>query len=321
MRDLQWSSCGNYIAVCGDRIQILSGIDFECLHSGDIEPYMDYISCAWNDCSTQLAFGTTQSEVVLVSHNPGIDPAFMLIDEKDESVKSLHFYGPVKEIQVFSRHDEQRIVTESQAVSAYLNNGDVVFDLRVRRNRYAARVQTHLVEGLAEWNSDKTILAVVGYQQDSPQILSARFFTQEGETITLVDRVLQIPEKLIVSQISMIDYYCQNYSFLQTPLYTMCWGQRDTTIFLGCGGRLYSMLVLYSLPRLQDMCRQLLKATLNSSPLFDEDKIAIAYYHPKGSDNWICCKLPLPDKEIEAVHSSLPKLVKVSITKTLLFWY
>ena len=58
VRDLQWSPCGTYIAVCGDKMEILSGIDFQSLHVRSTDPFIYCISCARNECSTQLALSS-----------------------------------------------------------------------------------------------------------------------------------------------------------------------------------------------------------------------------------------------------------------------
>ena len=73
----------------------------------------------------------------------------------------------------------------------------------------------------------------------------------------------------------------------------MCWGLRDSTIFLGCGDHLYSMAVQYSLPRLQDLCRQFLKTVLSNQHLTE--------FH-----------IPLPEKEIEKLDRCIPNLSSVS---------
>ena len=204
--DMQWSPCGYFIAVCGEHcyIQMLSGTNYQILHVGDIdsfqysEPLVDFMSCAWNDCSTQLALGTSTGEVVVVNPNDDVHCSSTLIGKDDDVIKSLNFFGPVQEIQVSSRQGP-KIFIDSQALSVYLNNGEVIFNLRIQINCYSVRIQTHLVDGMAERSTDGTTLAVIGYQSNSPRILAARFLDQHGDTIISVDRVLQLPQEPDVS--------------------------------------------------------------------------------------------------------------------------
>ena len=198
VRDMQWSPCGSYIAVCGDKIEILSGHDLQRLHVSSADQYFDEyaMSCAWNDCSTQLAIGSSHGRVLVIDPNYDINHALMFL--KDSSINNLQYFGTVQEIQVTSRQG-QNIFVESQALSAYFSTGDVIFDLRVRLCYCTTRVQTDLIKGMAKWNADKTMLAVVGYYSNSPQILSAKFFNQFGDIMTSVDRVLQLPRVPTVS--------------------------------------------------------------------------------------------------------------------------
>ena len=82
--------------------------------------------------------------------------------------------------------------------------------------------------------------------------------------------------------------------FSQMTLHSICWGMSNSTIFLSCGSHLYSMAVQYSLPRLQDLCRQYLTTTLCNQQL-------------------TATHIPLPRREIEALNSCIPNLVPVSI--------
>ena len=192
MRDLQWSPCGTYIAVCGDKMEILSGIDFQSLHVRSTDPFIYCISCAWNECSTQLALNTFGGKVVVFDPNYDVDQASSNFNN-DVPIKCLQYYGPVQEIRVSSKQGP-KISIESQALSAYLINGVVIFNMKVRLSHcHTVRVQTHLVKGLVEWNTSKTILAVVGSHHDSPQILSAKFFNQKGVIVMSIDRVLRLP--------------------------------------------------------------------------------------------------------------------------------
>ena len=206
----------------------------------------------------------------------------------DVPIKCLQYYGPVQEIRVSSKQGP-KISIESQALSAYLINGVVILNMKVRLSHcHTVRVQTHLVNGLVEWNTSKTILAVVGSHRDSrsPQILLAKFFNQKGVIIMSMDRVLRLPN------VSQTATSCVSLSIpfhAQLTLHSMCWGLSDSAIFLGCGDHLYNMAVQYSLPRLQDLCRQFLKTTLSNQHLTE--------FH-----------IPLPEKEIEKLDRCIPNL-------------
>ena len=112
------------------------------------------------------------------------------------NVRSLQFFGAMQEITVTTRHGPKLV--ETQSVSVYLGNGEVVFFPTII-SQYCACIQTNLIRGLAQWNTGKTALAVVGYRNNSRQVLGAKFLDRHGDTILSLDRALQLPQEPNVS--------------------------------------------------------------------------------------------------------------------------
>ena len=201
--DIQWSSCGYYIVICSEEgyIQVLSGLNGQRLFTTQVvaphrfSTQAEFTCCTWNKCNTQIALGTKRGEVF------GIDPdeegqfIFTTVDREGVSVQSLLFFGPIHEIPVSTRHGEK--MTATQSLSLYMSNGDVVF-FPTLISHYCACVQTHLIEGKAQWNSEETLLAIVGYREDARHVLAARFLDTHGDILFTVNQALCIPQDVQV---------------------------------------------------------------------------------------------------------------------------
>ena len=204
VKDMQWSTCGFYIVLCGEEgyVQIISGSNCQRLYTSQVvSPHLyttkvEFMCCSWNVCNTQVVLGTTKGEIFAIDPNEEGQFIFTSVDREGISVRSLQFFGAIQEIIVTTRHGPKLV--ETQSVSVYLSNGEVVYFPTVI-SHYCACIQTHLIGGLAQWNTDQSVLAIVGSRYESPQILAARFLDRHGNTILSVDRALQLPQEPNVS--------------------------------------------------------------------------------------------------------------------------
>lgn len=190
--DLQWSDCGYFLVVCGvdGHVQIFSGLNGQKLYSTQVispnhpnyKPL--FTSCTWNKSSTQIALGTDKGEVF------GIDPheaghiIFTTVEQEGIAVQNLNFFGPTHDIPMATRYGER--IVSTQSLSLYLSNGDVVF-FPTLISQYCTCVQTELVRGIARWNTEETVLAVVGYRADLHNSIAARFIDPQGEILITVN--------------------------------------------------------------------------------------------------------------------------------------
>ena len=184
--DMQWSPCGYYLFLCGREgyIQSFSVINGINLFSIQIETTRsgnkaEFTCCVWNRPGTRVALGTENGEVVII--DPRGDVQLISIVSvsvsmyKGISVQGLEWYGPITMCK-----GRNGVLCESQYLSAYQKNGDVVlfeplFDPEFKCNR------TGVVDGAAVWNSRFSLMAVIGYEE-SNQCPIAKFLNSTGHT-------------------------------------------------------------------------------------------------------------------------------------------
>ena len=202
--DMQWSSCGFYVVICGEEgyIQILSGMNGQRLFVTQVvaphrfSTQAEFTCCTWNKSNTQIALGTRRGEVFGIDPNEEGHFIFTTLDREGVAVQSLHFFGPVHEIPMNTRNGEK--MTATQSLSLYLSNGDIVF-FPTLISKFCACVKTQLIKGIAQWNSEDTLLAVVGHREEAHQVLGARFLDAHGDILLTVNQALCIPQGIQVN--------------------------------------------------------------------------------------------------------------------------
>lgn len=175
--------------------------------------HAQFTSLSWNKSITCMALGTERGEVIDV--DPIQQGRFIstLIVRENVPVLNVCYYGPMKEVDIMTPEGSQTLITQS--LSLYLANGEVA----IFHNLSSAScmcVHTRIVNGVAQWNSKQTLLAVVGYHARSPGLptppyITARFLNEEGNIIMSMDRLIATRPGTDVSYI---------ISFHAWPLYS-----------------------------------------------------------------------------------------------------
>lgn len=201
VRDMQWSHCGFYIAVCTEdgHLQIFSGLNgtyifsIQVVTSSAFGSHAQFTSLSWNKPTTSIALGTERGEVI------DIDPLqhgrFMATMVVREGTPVLHacYFGPVKEINIVTSEGNQSLSTQS--LSLYLANGEVAI-FRNLSSACCMCVHTRIVNGRAMWNEAQTILAVVGYygsitqHQMASSFIAARLLDNDGNILLTVEHLI-----------------------------------------------------------------------------------------------------------------------------------
>ena len=183
--DFQWSPCGYYSLLCGKegQIQLFSGVNGTSFFSVQIESTSEpnlkaeFVCCAWNSPATRVALGTENGEIIIVNPEEGGNSvSTVTLGKKGAAIQSLAWYGPIITIRK-ATGDKYK----SQGLSVYLRNGDIVLFKSITCPE-CLRSKTGVVDGVAAWNKDQTLWAIVGYKKNSSAASTpiARFVNREG---------------------------------------------------------------------------------------------------------------------------------------------
>ena len=196
--DIQWSPCGYYIFLCGREGHVQSfstvtglnlfSIQVEATRSGNKKA--EFTCCAWNRPGTRVALGTENGEVVIIDPSDNGRSVSTICMHKGISVQSLEWYGPVTMCK------RNGVPYESQCLSAYLKNGDVMFFESLFHSDVHCN-KTGVVDGTAVWNSGFSLMAVIGYKKSNRRPI-AKFLNNRGYAVfTLKDGLPSIPHERV----------------------------------------------------------------------------------------------------------------------------
>ena len=179
--DMQWSPCGYYLLLCGreGHVQSFSAINGLNLFSIQVEATnsnskkAEFTCCSWNRPGTRVALGTENGEVVVIDPSDNGRSISTISMHKGIPVLSLEWYGDVSTCMKRSG-----VTYETQSLSAYLKNGDVML-FKSLDHPDVNFSRTSVVDGRAVWNSSSTVLAVVGYKKTVRSSM-VRFLNDQG---------------------------------------------------------------------------------------------------------------------------------------------
>ena len=193
--DMQWSPCGYYLFLCGreGHVQSFSTTNGMNLFSIQVEATnsnnkkAEFTCCVWNQPATRVALGTENGEVVIIDPSDSGRSISTISMLRGIPVQSLEWYGPVTTCKKRSG-----VSYESQSLSAYLKNGEVMlFTSLIHVEVNCSR--TGVVDGAALWNSTYSLLAVIGYKK-SNRCPIVKFLNNQGYVLfTLMDGLPSTP--------------------------------------------------------------------------------------------------------------------------------
>ena len=195
IKDIQWSSCGHYIAICGEdgHLQLYSGFSGANVFSVQVlnssqwsNSYAQFTSISWDSNGTRLAVGTERGEVMDVDTDRYGQFIKTTIIRQEVPVIYVKYYGAVQEFEV----QRGGVKSYVQSLSAYLANGEVAIFQNLASNRCSC-IYTGITNGQAQWNSNESLLAIVGYYI-SGNTLAARFMDAHGNITFSINQLLPI---------------------------------------------------------------------------------------------------------------------------------
>jgi hypothetical protein len=291
VKDIQWSHCGNYIALCGEdgHLQMFSGVTGMNLFSVQVitsslsNTYAQFTTLTWNESTTRLAICTDHGEVM--DADPSYNGRFISTTIVRETIPILYakYFGPVKEYEVETVFGNQKLSTQS--LSLYLANGEVAIFQNLS-STHCMCVHTRIINGKAQWNSTESVLAIVGCpifrgrRGNNQSCLAARLIDGDGNILLTIEHLISIQPRTDAS------------------LQCICWSLDDTTLFLCDDNHLYSLTIDTNIPSLIHLCREYIITQMLKDKNMDLNQ------------------LPLPPREIKILNVMSPSLLPSLIDTT-----
>ena len=205
IRDLQWSSCGYYIAMCGEEgnLQVFSGLNGTNIFAIQLVAPLHFSSqaqfscCSWNSSGTRIALGTERGEVVDVDTTNDGQTVLTIGVRDGVPVLSTHYFGPVKEITKHTSSGEA-VAVPTQSLSVYLTSGETRIFPTISSGQSIC-VQTSIVNGTSAWNSSGDLMVVVGQRGQGSLSTVACFMDPNGNVLLTVTNLLPCYPKPEVS--------------------------------------------------------------------------------------------------------------------------
>ncbi|KAK1889022.1 Tubby-related protein 4 [Dissostichus eleginoides] len=244
--DFTWSHDGTQALISyRDGFVLVGSVSGQRHWSSEINLESQITCGIWTPDDQQVLFGTADGQVIvmdchgrmlahiLLHESDGIVsmswnyPSF-LVEDSSESDTDSDDYSP---LQMHS-HKPLLTVSFTSGDISLMNNYDDLSPTLIR---------TGLKDVVVQWCSQGDLLAVAGMERallpsdpSCPPTRSAlvKFYNVQGEHIYTLDTPAQ------------------------RPITTLCWGHRDSRLFLACGPALYVVRVEHRVANLQLLCQQ-----------------------------------------------------------------
>ncbi|TNN44030.1 Tubby-related protein 4 [Liparis tanakae] len=245
--DFTWSHDGTQALIAyRDGFVLVGSVSGQRHWSSEIN-LESQISCGiWTPDDQQVLFGTADGQVIVMDCH-GRMLAHVLLHESD-GIVSMSWNCPdflVEDSTESDADSDDNVLPLVRRVKPLLTVTFLSGDISLMSNYddlSPAVIRSGLKDVEAQWCSQGDLLAVAGMERHGPPVDSAcssvtrnalvKFYNVQGEHIY----TLETPA--------------------QRPITTICWGHRDSRLFLACGPALYVVRVEHRVASLQLLCQQ-----------------------------------------------------------------
>ncbi|KAL6459721.1 hypothetical protein MHYP_G00314800 [Metynnis hypsauchen] len=286
--DFTWSHDGTQALISyRDGFVLVGSVNGQRHWSSEINLESQITCGIWTPDDQQVLFGTADGQVIVMDCH-GRMMAHLVLHEA-EGIMSMTWSFPGFLMEDCSESD-----TDSDDCAPFQAAGcslrpllTVTFtsgDISLMSNYddlTPTRINTGLKDVVVQWSSQGNLFAVAGLERHvvtsdstiSPAIKKAvvKFYNLHGEHIFL----LETPA--------------------QKPISTLCWGHKDSRLFLACGPALYVVRVAHRVASLQLLCQQVIASALR------EEKVVAKLTIPSCLSTYVSSafaptiKPPVPD--------------------------
>ncbi|KAK5887041.1 hypothetical protein CesoFtcFv8_018017 [Champsocephalus esox] len=244
--DFTWSHDGTQALIAyRDGFVLVGSVSGQRHWSSEIN-LESQISCGiWTPDDQQVLFGTADGQVIVMDCH-GRMLAHVLLHESD-GIVSMSWNCPdflVEDSTESDTDSDDNILPLVRRVKPLLTVTFLSGDISLMNNYddlSPLLIHSGLKDVEAQWCSQGDLLAVAGMERPGPSACAApplsrnalvKFYNVQGEHIY----TLETPA--------------------QRPITTLCWGHRDSRLFLACGPALYVVRVEHRVASLQLLCQQ-----------------------------------------------------------------
>uniref|UniRef100_A0A8D3ARH8 Tubby-related protein 4 n=1 Tax=Scophthalmus maximus TaxID=52904 RepID=A0A8D3ARH8_SCOMX len=245
--DFTWSHDGTQALIAyRDGFVLVGSVSGQRHWSSEINLESQITCGIWTPDDQQVLFGTADGQVIVMDCH-GRMLAHVLLHESD-GIVSMSWNCPdflVEDSTESDADSDDNILPLVRRVKPLLTVTFLSGDISLMNNYddlSPAIIRSGLKDVEAQWCSQGDLLAVAGMERHGPPVDSAcasimrnalvKFYNVQGEHIY----TLETPA--------------------QRPITTICWGHRDSRLFLACGPALYVVRVEHRVASLQLLCQQ-----------------------------------------------------------------
>uniref|UniRef100_A0AAV2KEE1 Tubby-related protein 4 n=1 Tax=Knipowitschia caucasica TaxID=637954 RepID=A0AAV2KEE1_KNICA len=244
--DFTWSHDGTQALISyRDGFVLVGSVSGQRHWSSEINLESQITCGIWTPDDQQVLFGTADGQVIVMDCH-GRMLAHILLHESD-GIISMSWNYPNFLVEDSSESDTDsddycppQVHSQKPLLTVSFSSGDISL-----MNNYddlsPTLIRTGLKDVVVQWCSQGDLLAVAGMERTlmSPDSCAAalknavvRFYNVRGEHVFTLDTPAQ------------------------RPITTLCWGHKDTRLFLACGPALYVVRVEHRVASLQLLCQQ-----------------------------------------------------------------
>uniref|UniRef100_A0AAV2JDH5 IFT121/TULP4 N-terminal domain-containing protein n=1 Tax=Knipowitschia caucasica TaxID=637954 RepID=A0AAV2JDH5_KNICA len=244
--DFTWSHDGTQALIAyRDGFVLVGSVSGQRHWSSEINLESQITCGIWTPDDQQVLFGTADGQVIVMDCH-GRMLAHVLLHESD-GIVSMSWNCPdflVEDSTESDTDSDDSILPIARRVKPLLTVTFLSGDISLMNNYddlSPAIIRSGLKDVEAQWCSQGDLLAVAGMERHIPSDTACasimrnalvKFYNVQGEHIY----TLETPA--------------------QRPITTICWGHRDSRLFLACGPALYVVRVEHRVASLQLLCQQ-----------------------------------------------------------------
>ncbi|KAG7508829.1 Tubby-related 4 [Solea senegalensis] len=245
--DFTWSHDGTQALISyRDGFVLVGSVSGQRHWSSEINLESQITCGIWTPDDQQVLFGTADGQVIVMDCH-GRMLAHILLHESD-GIVSMSWNYPSFLVEDSSESDTDsddysppQVHSQKPLLTVSFTSGDISL-MSNYDDLSPTLIHTNLKDVVVQWCSQGDLLAVAGMERTVPspdpscppptRNAIVKFFNVQGEHIYTLDTPAQ------------------------RPITTLCWGHRDSRLFLACGPALYIVRVEHRVASLQLLCQQ-----------------------------------------------------------------
>ncbi|XP_035277341.1 tubby-related protein 4-like [Anguilla anguilla] len=251
--DFTWSHDGTQALISyRDGFVLVGSVSGQRHWSSEINLESQITCGIWTPDDQQVLFGTADGQVIVMDCH-GRMLAHILLHESD-GIVSMSWNYPNFLVEDSSESDTDsddyappQVHNLKPLLTVSFTSGDISL-----MNNYddlsPSVIRSGLKDVVVQWCSQGDLMAVAGMERHSLQL--------DPACVTLMRNAL----------VKFYNVHGEHIYTLETPaqrpISTICWGHRDSRLFLACGAALYVVRVDHRVASLQLLCQQAIAATL-----------------------------------------------------------